>query len=70
MTDERGISTKSTLGSKKTIKTVFSHVRDFFFFLFFSANIKFIYSAWYRTKSVQFGRSAQFGGGLDIYEWG
>ena len=36
----------------------------------FSPNIKFIYSAWYRPKSFQFGQSAHFGGGLDIYEWG
>ena len=33
-------------------------------------NIKIIYSTWYRPKSLQFGQSAQFGGGLGIYEWG
>ena len=52
------ISTKSVLGSQKTKEKIFL------------PNIKFIYSAWYGAKSIQFGQSAQFGDGLDIYEWG
>ena len=74
MTDEeegRGESTKSILGSQKTIKTIFSSVRYLFLFLFFlSPNIEIIYSAWYWPKSLQFGQSAQFGDGSDIYERG
>ena len=41
----------------------------FLFFIFFP-NIKFIYSVWYQSKSLQLGQSAQSGNGLDIYEWG
>ena len=41
-----------------------------FFILFYFSNIKIIYSVQYRPKSFLFGQSAQFGGGLDIYEWG
>ena len=51
-----------------TKKTIFSRVR--YLFLFFHPNIKFIYSTWYWPKSVQFGQSAQFSSGLDLYEWG
>ena len=72
---ERGISTKYILGSQKIIKTIFSHVRYLFLFIYlfiFFPNIKIIYSAWYWPKSVLFGQSTQFGGGLNIYlyEWG
>ena len=69
-------STKSVLGSWKTKKTIFSHVRYLFLFYFIYLsplplqNVKFIYSAWYLPKSPKFGQSAQFGGGLDIYWWG
>ena len=35
------------------------HIRSFTF-----------YSAWYWSKSVQFGQSAQLGSELDIYQWG
>ena len=37
---------------------------------FFLQNIKIIYSVWHWTKSLQFCQLAQFGGGLDKYEWG
>ena len=49
-----------------TKKAIFSHVRYLLLFLLiFFSDIKFIYSASYSPKSVQFGQSAQFGGGLD-----
>ena len=60
-----GISTKSVLGSQKTIETIFSHAK--YFFSIFFPNIKIIYSAWYWPKSLQFGKSAQFGRKLDIH---
>ena len=41
-----------------------------YFIIFFPLNINFIYSAWHGPKSVQFGQSAQFDGGFNIYEWG
>ena len=42
----------------------------FYFFKFFLPNIKMIHSASYWPKSLQFGQSTHFGGGLNIYERG
>ena len=67
------ISTKSVLGFQKTVKTIFSRGRYsifiFSFFCFLFSNISIIYYAWYWTKLLQFGQSAQYGGGLNIYKW-
>ena len=52
MADEKGALTKSVLGSQKTKKTILA-ISDFYFY-FFPPKIKFIYSAWYWPKSVQF----------------
>ena len=66
------ISTKLVLGSWKTIKNIFSHVKYSCLLcnLFFLPNAKIIYSARYWLKTLQFGQSAQFASRLDIYEWG
>ena len=48
----------------------FSAMSDIYLFIPPPINIKINYSAWYWPKSFQFGQSAQFGSGLDVYEWG
>ena len=65
------ISTKSVLGSQKTIKTIFGHVRYLIFFLIiFLPSTKINYTARYKPKSLQFGQLDQFGGRFGIYECG
>ena len=65
-----GNITKIRFWDLRWAKRQFLAMSDIYLFYFFSQNIKFIYSAWYWPKSVQFGQPAQFGDGLDIYEWG
>ena len=70
MKDVRGGDiNKFRLGVPEKQKDNFIHVRYLFIFYFFPPNIKFIYFVWYWPKWIQFGQSAQFGRGLDIYEW-
>ena len=50
MAVEGGDINKIRFGVLEDQKDIFSYVR--YLFLFFSANIEFIYSVWYRPKSV------------------
>ena len=63
---ERGYQQNPFCGPMK-LKRQFLAMSDILFFIyFFAERIKFIYSARYWQKSLQFDQSAQFGGELDI----